>query len=121
MRARRSGGGGGAGGGARGGGGGIAISGLLANQAAHLNATYAPTGELVGGYPSFSAGPTRHLFRHPEDDAWRLSGKPFDPAVIACVATIPAAGGTVPTSARDWRVSDGKKLVEHEVTVREVA
>ena len=72
-------------------------------------------------FPSFSAGPQKHLFRHPDDDEWRLSVDPFDPAADGCCARIPAAGGPVPTGARAWGVSDGKKLVEREVTVREVA
>jgi hypothetical protein len=80
--------------------GGIAISGLPRFGLAY-NGTYAPTGELVQGYPSFSAGPTGHLFRHPGRDEWHLkAGKPFDPAETACVAYIPAAGGPVPTGAR---------------------
>jgi hypothetical protein len=101
-------------------GGGIAISGLPANLAP-LNVTYSPTGDLVAGYPSFSAGPIRHLFRHPVTDEWHLRTKPFDPASTACVAAIAAAGGPVPTGARAWRVAVGGKFVEHEVTAREVA
>jgi hypothetical protein len=103
-------------------GGGIAISGLPAiNGLASLNATYAPTGQLVAGFPSFSAGPRMHLFRHPEDDAWRLDPKPFDPETTACAAWIPAAAGHVPTGARAWMVAlGGGNWGEHEVTAREV-
>jgi hypothetical protein len=105
-------------------GGGIAVSGLLKNLA-KFNATYAPTGNQIQGYPSFSAGPTRHLFRHPGDDEWQLGTKPFDPAVTACVAYIPAAGGPVPTGARVWSVAvwsvAGHGFDEREVTAREVA
>ena len=101
-------------------GGGIAVSGLPGNNAFY-NATYAPTGGLVAGFPSFSAGPKKHLFRHPELDQWRISKKPFDPASTGCVANIRAAGGPVPTGARPWGVSDGTKLVDHDVTAREVA
>ena len=104
-------------------GGGIAISGLPANLAV-LNGTYAPTGGQVAGYPSFSAGPTKHLYRHPELDQWHISSKPFDPATNACVANIPAAGGPVPTGARAWRVDLGSfgnpNWVQYEVTAREV-
>jgi hypothetical protein len=66
-------------------GGGIAISGVPQDlhHPQHLNATlnetYAPTGDLVDAYPSFSAGPEKHLYRHPERDEWRLSSMPFDP------------------------------------------
>ena len=113
-------------------GGGVKISGLPANLA-EFNATYPPTGGRVAGYPSFSAGqasparllrlrPARHLYRHPEDDEWRLRNKPFDPATGACAAHIPAARGPVPTGARAWRVYDGKGgWVDAEVTAREVA
>jgi hypothetical protein len=88
---------------------------------ARFNGTYSPTGDQVQGYPSFSAGPTKHLFRHPELDEWHLWAKPFDPADSACVACIPAAGGPVPTGPRAWTVAVGGKAVEHEVTAREVA
>ena len=104
-------------------GGGIAISGLPAHRAS-LNATYAPTGALVEGYPAFSAGPTKHLFRHPGRDEWYLDTKPFDPAMDACAAKISAAGGPVPTGARAWKVGDGIRKggwVQREVTAREVA
>jgi hypothetical protein len=101
-------------------GGGIAISGLPARRAS-LNATYAPTGYLVEGYPSFSAGPTRHLYRHPAHDQWHVTDKPFDPASSACWAAIPAACGPVPTGARAWEVAVGGKFDQHEVTAREVA
>jgi hypothetical protein len=96
------------------------ISGLPYNCAV-FNATYAPTGELAAGYPSFSAGPTRHLYRHPERDRWHLRNKPFDPAKTACAAYIPAAGGPVPTGARAWRVVKDGKWVNREVTAHEVA
>jgi hypothetical protein len=102
-------------------GGGIAISGLPADVA-DFNATYAPTGALVDGYPTFSAGPDKHLFRHPEVDQWQLSDEPFDPATDACLAKTPVAGGPVLTGARAWEVADGGEwVVEHEVTAREVA
>ena len=101
--------------------GGIAISGLPANLA-HRNVTYAPTGELVDGYPAFSAGPTKHLYRDPGRDAWHLRSKPFDPASAGCAAMIPAARGPVPTGPRAWTVHLGDgELVECEVTAREVA
>ena len=97
------------------------VSGLPAKLAKY-NATYAPTGGLVVGYPTFSAGPTRHLYHYPEGDEWRLANKPFDPAATACVAWIPAAGGPVPTGARAWRVHTGGNVWdEAEVTAREVA
>jgi hypothetical protein len=101
-------------------GGGIAISGMPANLA-DLNATYAPTGQLVEGFPSFSAGPRKHLYRPPEYDAWRLSDTPFDPAETGCVAWIPAAAGPVPTGACAWQVHDGEGWVTGEGTAREVA
>ena len=114
-------------------GGGIEISGLPANLAP-FNATYAPTGDLVAGYPSFSAGPTRHLHRHPEHDVWFLDVEPFDPAVDVCTAMIRAAGGPVPTGTRAWTVhgtwtargpgrspSDDGNWFQHEVTARQVA
>jgi hypothetical protein len=88
-------------------GGCIAISGLPDNRAT-LNAPYAPTGDLVDGYPSFSAGAEKHLFRHPGRDQWYLSYSPFDAADYTCVAKIDAVGGPVPTGARTWVVSDGK-------------
>ena len=94
---------------------------------AHLakyNATYAPTGALVDGFPTFSAGPTRHLLRDPKSDQWHLTDKPFDPAadnIVMAFATIPAAGGPVPTGARAWTVVVGGEWVQHEVTAREVA
>jgi hypothetical protein len=100
-------------------GGGIAISGLPANLA-FLNATYAPTGELVAGYPSFSAGPEKHLFHHPGTDHWCLSNKPFDPATDSCCAYIHAAGGPVPTGTRAWQVWTVVGTVSAEVTAREV-
>ena len=102
-------------------GGGIAISGLPANLA-HLNATYAPTGDLVAGYPSFSAGPTKHLHRHPALDEWQISPEPFDRAQTACFARIPAAAGPVPTGARAWRVFLGgvNGWYTAEVTAREL-
>jgi hypothetical protein len=101
--------------------GGIAISGLPANLA-HRNGTYAPTGEHVDGYPSFSAGPGKHLFRHPGRDAWHLTNKPFHPGRTDCFARIPAAGGPVPTGTRAWTSGlDGGKWTERELTAREVA
>jgi hypothetical protein len=101
-------------------GGGIAISGLPARLAG-FNATYAPAGALVEGYPCYAAGPTKHLYRHPERDRWCLRNKPFDPGDDRCVAAIPAAAGSVPTGARAWWVHDGGKGVDGEVTAREVA
>jgi hypothetical protein len=86
-----------------------------------LNATYAPTGALIGGFPSYAASPEKHLHRHPKNDKWHLSDEPFDPATAACAAWIAAAGGPVPTGARAWRVAVGGKFVEAEVTAREVA
>jgi hypothetical protein len=101
-------------------GGGIAISGLPANNAT-LNATYTPTGSTVHFYPAFSAGPTKHLFRHPEFDDWHLSPKPFHPADYTCAAWISAAGGPVPTGARAWTVADDTGgSVTAAVTAREV-
>jgi hypothetical protein len=106
---------------ARAAGGGIAISGLPDNLV-FFNATYAPTGALVDGYPAYSAGPDMHLFRHPRDDEWFLHTEPFDPAVSVCLASILAAGGPVPTGTRAWTVhTGGNVFVEHEVTAREVA
>jgi hypothetical protein len=78
-------------------------------------------GALVAGYPSYSAGPERHLFRHPGRDEWHLAHEPFDPTVPGWLATIAAAGGPVPTGARAWLVCDGAKWDEREVTAREVA
>jgi hypothetical protein len=101
-------------------GGGIAISGLPARLAV-FNATYAPTGALIEGFPSYAAGPTRHLFRRPMNGEWHLSYEPFDPATNACFARIAAAGGPVPTGARVWRVGDGVKWFDAEATAREVA
>jgi hypothetical protein len=103
-------------------GGGIAISGLpAANGLARLNGTYTPTGQLVAGFPAFSAGPQKHLFRRPGRDQWHLAYEPFDPAVTACAAWTPAASGPVPTGARAWKVADGKGgWVDAEVTAREV-
>jgi hypothetical protein len=98
----------------------MAISGLPPGRAAY-NATYAPTGALLEGYPAFSAGPNKHLFRHPRLDLWQLSDKPFDPADNACSASVPAARGPVPTGARAWTVWVGAKWVDAEVTAREVA
>ena len=49
----------------------IVISDLPASLARY-NATYAPTGALVVGYPAFAAGPNKHLFRHPELERWIL-------------------------------------------------
>ena len=106
-------------------GGGIAISGLvpgLHQDHSAYNATYAPTGTLVEGYPVFSAGPDKHLFRHSETDEWQLRSKPFDPADDGCVAWIPAAAGPVPTGARAWTVHTGGNVWgDAEVTAREVA
>jgi hypothetical protein len=102
-------------------GGGIVISGLPP-RLAFLNGTYAPTEGLIQGYPGYSAGPKKHLSRHPELDLWCLSDEPFDPAADnAPAAYIPAAGGPVPTGKRAWSVAVGGKFVEHEVTAREVA
>ena len=101
-------------------GGGIAISGLPVNLAI-FNATYAPTGALVEGFPSYTGGPNRHLYRHPATEHWHLFNKPFDPAVTACTAWITAPGGPVPTGARAWRVSRGGKPGTAEATAREVA
>jgi hypothetical protein len=56
---------------------GIVISGLPANLAKY-NATYAPTGALVAGYPAFAAGPDKHLFHHPEFERWILQPRTFD-------------------------------------------
>jgi hypothetical protein len=104
---------------------GIAISGLPAvNDLAEFNATYAPTGAQVAGFQTFSAGPEKHLFRHPGRDEWHLSHEPFDPAATFSpwVAAFPAAGGPVPTGARAWRVADGRGVsVTADVTAREVA
>jgi hypothetical protein len=50
---------------------GIVISDLRANLAKY-NATYAPTGALVVGYPAFAAGPDKHLFHHPKFGKWIL-------------------------------------------------
>jgi hypothetical protein len=100
-------------------GGGIAISGLPANIA-WFNATYAPTGELVEGYPIYTAGDKRYLFRHPKDHLWYLKNGPFDPAVTDGVAFVAAPEGPVPTGARTWLVHTGGEWVDAEATVREV-
>ena len=55
----------------------IVISDLPASLAKY-NATYAPTGALVVGYPAFAAGPYKHLFRHPEFERWILQPRTFD-------------------------------------------
>jgi hypothetical protein len=94
-----------------------------------------------GPRPSFSAGPTKHLYRDPDTDAWEISSnsfEPFDPfdphrRPGGCCAFIPAGVGydqhAVPTGARVWLVqiddSDrcaGRSIdwVEHEVTAREL-
>jgi hypothetical protein len=106
-------------------GGGIAISGMPANLA-DLNGTYAPTGQLVESIPAFSAGPSKHLYRHPERDEWHLSNSPFDPAESTSFAAIRAAGDPVPTGARAWEIGvgvavGGANWVTGEVTAREVA
>jgi hypothetical protein len=102
---------------------GIAITGLpSANGLARFNVTYAPTGVLLEGYPAFSAGPEKHLFRDSGHDEWCLSAKPFDPATTVCSAMIPAAAGPVPTGARAWGIADGKGgWGTAEVTARELA
>jgi hypothetical protein len=70
--------------------------------------------------PSFS-----ELYRAPA--AARLTGTPQlrNHCQTACFASIPAAGGPVPTGARAWSVDLGSfgnpDWVEHEVTAREVA
>ena len=86
-----------------------------------LNATYAPTGALIEGFPSYAAGPEKYLHRHPKNDEWHLSDEPFDPSEANCAAWIAAAGGPVPTSARAWQFWDGEKFVDAEATAREVA
>jgi hypothetical protein len=86
-----------------------------------FNAAYARTGALVEGFPSYSAGPKKHLYRHPGLDKWHLSDTPFDPAETGCRASIPAAGGPVPTGARAWEVFAGGEWVTAEVAAREVA
>ena len=75
-------------------GSGIVISTGLAPA---LNGNYAPTGELVEGFPAYAAGPDLHLFRHSKSDKWHLDDRAFDPADTSCAAAIPAAGGPVPT------------------------
>ena len=75
---------------------GIVISGLPANLAKY-NATYAPTGALVVGYPAFAAGPDKHLFRHPEFGSWILQPRTFDPTTPTGVAHVPSVAGPVPT------------------------
>ena len=53
---------------------------------------------------------------------FRLSDRPFDPAVTACAAWIPAAAGLVPTGARASRVHTGGNVFANaEVTARGVA
>ena len=102
-------------------GGGIAISGLPADFA-RFNATYLRRmGQLVEGFPSYTAGPTRHLFRHPGIDAWHLDNRPFDPTENGCLAWFAAAGGPVPTGARAWAVALRGKWARAEVTACEVA
>ena len=58
-------------------GNGIVISDLPAKLVKY-NATYAPTGALVAGYPAFAAGPDKYLFRHPEFERWILQPRTFD-------------------------------------------
>jgi hypothetical protein len=74
----------------------IVISDLPAGLAKY-NATYAPTGALVAGYPAFAAGPDKHLFRHPEFERWILQPRTFDPTTPTGVAHIPCVAGPVPT------------------------
>ena len=101
-------------------GGGIVISGLPAGQASH-NGTYAPTGQLVEGYPAYAAGPDSHLFRHPKEDRWFIATKPFDPAKDIAIAHIAAASGPVPTGRRAWMVWLGEKWITSQLTARVVA
>jgi hypothetical protein len=75
----------------------------------------------VVGYPTFSAGPTKHLFHHPGLDQWHLHRWPFDRAVTVCWAYIRAASGPVPTGAQAWTVLLGGEWVEAKVTAREAA
>ena len=75
---------------------GIVISDLPANLAKY-NATYAPTGALVAGYPAFAAGPGKYLFRHPEFERWILQPRTFDPTTPTGVTHIPYVAGLVAT------------------------
>ena len=100
--------------------GGIAISGLPTDLD-WFNETYAPTGELVEGFPAYSAGDDRHLYREPKEDDWQISRAPFDPADTNCLAFIPAAGGPVPTGTRGWNVAVDDAWVDAELTLCEVA
>ena len=106
----------------RGGGGGIAISGLPAHQV-EFNGIYAPTGALVEGFPSYAAGPTRHLFHDPKTDQWILSDRPFNPVTTVGLVWIAAAAGPVPSGARGWQVwyTGARRWVDAEVAAREVA
>jgi hypothetical protein len=72
------------------------ISGLPGALAGY-NGTYAPTGQLVEGYPAYAAGADGHLFRHPKGDQWHINNKPFNPANTLAVAYIAAASGPVAT------------------------
>jgi hypothetical protein len=96
------------------------ISGLPARQTS-FNGTYAPTGQLVEGYPAYAAGPDRHLFRHPQRDQWFISNQPFDPTKEIAVAYIDAASGLVPTGRRAWTAFIGGKLIVSQLTARVVA
>ena len=101
-------------------GGGIVISGLPGALAGY-NGTYAPTGQLVEGYPAYAAGADRHLFRHPKEDRWHINIKPFDSTKFIAVAHTPAAGGPVPTGRRAWMVFIGGKWTASQLTARVVA
>ena len=96
------------------------ISGLPAAQAKY-NGTYAPTGQLVEGYPAYAAGPDRHLFHHPKEDRWSINNQPFDPTKNICSAYIAAASGPVPTGRRAWMVWFGGKWIASQLTARVVA
>ena len=103
------------------GGGSIVVSRLPADQGLGVyNATCAPTGQLVEGYPAYAAGTVRHLFLHPEDEMWQISYT-FDPEVVGFfVARIRARGGPLPTGTRTWRVFTDAGFADTELTVCEV-
>jgi hypothetical protein len=80
----------------------------------------------------FSNGPTRHLYRHPDDERW-YNGPPFDHDAYDeantqgakytpdCVAFIePFVPADKPASTRAWTALSGGEWSTAEVTAREV-
>ena len=83
---------------------------------AACNGTYRPRGQHEG-WPRFENEQGMHLFRRRPSEKWQLSRPAFTPERSACLGSIEAAEGPIPTGAQRWQCAVNGKHESRTVTV----